>query len=91
VRIARCLGFAFFLVCLPPATVTQILERLRSAVGQIVKPAGGKQPVLLCPLAAQAVPKPKDMSRYHPQESFFRRIMLVPQTLIPLPVHSLGL
>jgi hypothetical protein len=31
------------------------------------------------------------MSRYHPQESFFRRIMLVPKTRVPLPMHPFGL
>jgi hypothetical protein len=44
----------------------------------------------LCPLAAQALSKPKDVSGHHPQESRFRRIMLVPKTCVPLPMHAFG-
>jgi hypothetical protein len=51
---------------------------------------GGKQPVPLCSLAAQALSKPKDVSRHHPQESFFRLIMPVTKPLIPRPMHAFG-
>jgi len=46
--------------------------------------------VSLCPLAAQAFPKPKDVSSHRPQESLFGVIMPVPQTLIPRPMHAFG-
>ena len=45
----------------------------------------------LCPLAAQTFPKPKDVSRHHPQESRFRVIMPVTKPLISLPMHPFGL